>query len=94
MQGHRFLNQCQTESQRFKLFGDLKGAVFSDIGNIWNALDNVDDPQATFTGFSSLKDIAVGTGFGFRYDFSFFVIRFDIGLKTYDPAHLRSHPHF
>ncbi len=72
--------------QRFKLFGDLKGAVFADVGNIWNALDNVDDPQATFTGFSSLRDIAVGTGFGFRYDFSFFVIRFDIGFKTYDPA--------
>ena len=72
--------------QRFKLFGDLKGAVFSDVGNIWNALDNVNNPQATFTGLSSLKDIAVGTGFGFRYDFSFFVIRFDIGLKTYDPA--------
>ena len=28
-----------------------------------------------------LKDIAVGSGFGLRYDFSFFVFRFDIGLK-------------
>ena len=72
--------------QRFTLVGDLKGAIFTDVGNIWNALDNVTDPQATFTGFKSLKDIAVGTGFGFRYDFSFFVLRFDIGLKTYDPA--------
>ena len=72
--------------QRFTFLGDLKGAIFTDVGNIWNALDNVDDPQATFSGFSSLKDIAVGTGFGLRYDFSFFVLRFDVGFKTYDPA--------
>lgn len=72
--------------QRFTLLGDLKGAIFTDVGNIWNVLDNVTEPQATFTGLSSLKDIAVGTGFGFRYDFNFFVLRFDIGLKTYDPA--------
>jgi len=72
--------------QRFTFLGDLKGAIFTDVGNIWNALDNVEDPQATFTGFQSLEDIAVGTGFGLRYDFSFFVLRFDVGFKTYDPA--------
>jgi len=72
--------------QRFTFLGDLKGAIFADVGNIWNALDNIEDPQATFTGLKSLEDIAVGTGFGLRYDFSFFVLRFDIGFKTYDPA--------
>ncbi len=71
--------------QRFNLFGNLNGAVFVDAGNIWNVLDEVNDPKAIFSGFNSLKDIAVGSGFGLRYDFSFFVFRFDIGFKTYDP---------
>ncbi|MCA0132421.1 translocation and assembly module lipoprotein TamL [Winogradskyella alexanderae] len=72
--------------QRFSLFGDLRGAIFVDIGNIWNVLDNVTDEDATFTGFDSLRDIAIGSGFGLRYDFDFFVLRFDVGFKTYDPA--------
>ncbi len=72
--------------QRFTLFGDLKGAVFVDVGNIWNVLDNVQDPAATFEGFKSLRDIAVGSGFGLRYDFGFFVLRFDTGFKTYEPS--------
>lgn len=71
---------------RFKLLGSLKGALFADAGNIWNVLDNVVDEKSTFTGFGDLKDIALGSGFGLRYDFSFFVIRFDLGFKTYNPA--------
>ncbi|MDO5979859.1 BamA/TamA family outer membrane protein [Flavivirga spongiicola] len=71
--------------QRFNIFENLNGAIFVDAGNIWNVLDNVEDDSATFTDFNSLKDIAVGSGFGLRYDFRFFVFRFDIGFKTYDP---------
>lgn len=72
--------------QRFALFGDLKGALFVDAGNIWNVLDNVEDKDATLTNFNSLKNIAVGSGFGLRYDFDFFVLRFDTGFKTYEPS--------
>ena len=72
--------------QRFSLFGNFKGALFVDAGNIWNVLDNVEDDKATFTNFNSLEDIAVGSGFGLRYDFNFFVLRFDTGFKTYDPS--------
>ena len=72
--------------QRFSIFGDLRGALFVDAGNIWNVLDNVTDEDATFTDFGSLKDIAIGSGFGLRYDFNFFVLRFDVGFKTYDPS--------
>ncbi|KKK80102.1 hypothetical protein LCGC14_2826830, partial [marine sediment metagenome] len=53
---------------------------------IWNVLDNVEDPKARFINFKSLEDIAVGSGFGLRYDFNFFVLRFDIGFKTYNPS--------
>ncbi|MBE9489257.1 MAG: BamA/TamA family outer membrane protein [Bacteroidetes bacterium] len=72
---------------RYHLFGNVKGAFFIDAGNIWNALDDVEDNNATFDGFSSLKDIAIGAGFGLRYDFGFFVLRGDIGFKTYDPSY-------
>jgi hypothetical protein len=71
---------------RFKLFGNFKGALFADAGNIWNFMDNVTIQGAVFEDLESLKDIALGTGFGLRYDFSFFVVRFDIGFKTYNPA--------
>jgi outer membrane protein assembly factor BamA len=71
---------------RFKILGELKGALFADAGNIWNVYDNVTDEKSTFNGFKSLKDIALGTGFGLRYDLSFFVLRFDFGFKTYNPA--------
>ena len=71
--------------QRFKLFGNFDGAVFIDMGNIWNVLDNVTIPEATLDSFASLKDIAIGSGFGLRYDFSFFVARLDTGFKTYNP---------
>ncbi|WP_445736325.1 translocation and assembly module lipoprotein TamL [Mariniflexile sp.] len=73
--------------QRFNMFGKLNGAVFIDAGNIWNVLDDVEAGNATFSNFNSLKDIAVGSGFGLRYDFSFFVFRFDVGFKTYDPSY-------
>jgi len=71
---------------RFKLLGPLEGAFFVDIGNIWNIFDNVEDEGAVFTDFSSLGDTAIGSGFGLRYDLSFFVFRLDLGFKTYDPG--------
>jgi outer membrane protein assembly factor BamA len=72
--------------QRFNIFGSFYGALFADAGNIWNIFDNVTDEAATFDGFSSLQEIALGSGIGLRYDFSYFVFRFDVGFKTYNPA--------
>lgn len=71
---------------RYNLFGALNSAFFIDVGNIWNVLDIVEDPAATFTSFKDLQEIAIGSGAGLRYDFNFFVLRFDVGLKTYDPS--------
>jgi len=71
---------------RYNLFGQLDGAFFVDAGNIWNVLDEVEDPKATFDSFKSLKDIALGAGIGLRYDFDFFILRLDTGFKTYNPA--------
>jgi hypothetical protein len=45
---------------------------------------NPGDPQFKIDKF--YKQIGVGTGFGLRFDFTFLVIRFDVGMKVYDPA--------
>jgi outer membrane protein assembly factor BamA len=71
---------------RFNLFGNLNSALFVDAGNIWNVFDNVEDTDATFDGLQDLADLSVASGFGFRYDIDFFVIRMDLGFKTYNPG--------
>ncbi|SNR72100.1 Surface antigen [Maribacter sedimenticola] len=75
---------------RFPIVGDINGAIFADAGNIWNVFDNVEDSNATFDSFASLKDIALGTGLGLRYDFTYFLFRLDLGFKTYNPAEIQS----
>ncbi|WP_276089119.1 BamA/TamA family outer membrane protein [Pedobacter sp. JY14-1] len=76
---------------RYKLlnrfFGaKLKGAVFLDAGNIWNASSNSSAYSETYFDVKKLgKQIALGTGMGFRYDVQYFVFRFDMGLKLKDP---------
>ncbi|MBI9041647.1 MAG: BamA/TamA family outer membrane protein [Lutibacter sp.] len=71
---------------RFKVINSVKGALFVDAGNIWDISNSsVTSSQAKFNGFNSLKDIAIGTGFGVRYDLSFILLRLDIGFKTYEP---------
>ncbi len=75
---------------RFPVVGNINGAIFADAGNIWNVFDDVENPDATFDGFSSLKDIALGSGFGLRYDFTYFLFRLDLGFKTYNPAEIQS----
>lgn len=70
---------------RFDVFSRLKGALFVDAGNIWDISgSSLVDKDSRFTGFNSLKDIAVGSGFGARWDFNFLILRFDIGFKTYE----------
>ena len=71
---------------RFNIFNSLNGALFADSGNIWNVFDNVEDEKLKFKGTKSIQEFALGTGFGLRYDFGFFVVRGDFGFKTYNPA--------
>ncbi len=71
---------------RFPLVGKMNSAFFIDAGNIWNVLDNVTDSDYRFDGFKDFSEIAIGSGFGLRYDFNFFVFRLDTGFKTYNPS--------
>ncbi len=71
---------------RFPIAGYFKGALFTDAGNIWNIDNDATDDKSKFKGISSLKDIAIASGFGLRIDFTYFIFRFDLGYKVYDPA--------
>ncbi len=71
---------------RFKVFGYLEGALFSDFGNIWLLQDNPAKPGSQFKGDSFISEIAVGTGLGARLNFDFFLVRFDLGVQTKDPS--------
>ncbi|MEX6626335.1 translocation and assembly module lipoprotein TamL [Tenacibaculum salmonis] len=71
---------------RFNVIGSLKGALFVDAGNIWDITNSsFTDEKAKFNNIKSLTDIAVGAGFGIRYDFNFLIARVDFGFKMHEP---------
>jgi outer membrane protein assembly factor BamA len=71
---------------RFKLFWILEGALFVDAGNIWTFNEDASRPGAWFRFNKFFNDIAVGTGTGLRFDFSFVTARIDMGMKLRDPS--------
>ena len=71
---------------RYPILGPLKGAFFIDAGNIWNINNNVPDLKQNLNDFRDLNQLAVGTGFGLRYDFDYFIFRLDTAFKTFDPS--------
>jgi outer membrane protein assembly factor BamA len=70
---------------RQKLFGFVNYALFIDAGNVW-ALQTTNNPNASFEWNKFYKEFGVGTGFGLRFDFTFLILRFDVGMKAWDPA--------
>jgi hypothetical protein len=75
---------------RKKIFGFVEGAVFVDAGNVWTFKplenNNEDKGNSEFKVNQFFREIGVGTGFGLRFNFSFLILRFDVGIKAYDPA--------
>jgi len=71
---------------RQKLIGFLHWAAFIDAGNIWTIKEDLARPGAQFKLSKFYREIAVGAGLGLRFDFSFFIIRFDVAGKVIDPA--------
>jgi len=71
---------------RFNLIKKLKGAVFMDAGNIWEiSANNIENEAANFKWDRFLDEIAVDVGFGFRYDFKYFILRGDLGFAVREP---------
>lgn len=70
---------------RFNLFGDLYGAAFLDAGNVWGVRDDGYRKGAQFKMKNLLKEMAVGTGIGVRYDLQFLILRIDWGVGIHMP---------
>ncbi len=71
---------------RFKVTKMFNGAFFADAGNIWLRKKDLLRPNGEFRLDSFYKEMALGIGTGVRADFSFCILRVDLGLKVYDPA--------
>ena len=66
---------------RFHLFWLVDGAVFVDAGNIWSFWnDELEGAEFHLKDF--YKSVAIGTGVGLRFDFSFLLLRCDVGMKV------------
>ena len=70
---------------RLNLFGDLYGAAFVDAGNVWALRDDGYRRGAQFKLKNALKEMALGTGIGIRYDLEFLVLRLDWGIGLHVP---------
>jgi hypothetical protein len=73
---------------RFKVYKYLDLATYIDAGNIWllNSDSKTKRPGGQFLLNRFYRQLAVGTGLGFRFDFSFFIIRLDTGIPIFDPS--------
>lgn len=76
---------------RAKLVGLLEGGLFFDAGNVWTINDySTEQPGGQFKLDSFYQQIAMSYGAGIRLDFSFFIFRFDMGVRLYDPVNTGS----
>ena len=71
---------------RFPLYSFINGAFFTDFGNVWTLRSNPQQPGAQFQVSDFYRQFAVGSGFGFRFDFTFLILRLDVATKVYDPT--------
>ena len=72
---------------RAHLFWKMNGALFVDAGNIWTIRNYEDQPGGQFKFSEFWKQIAVGYGIGFRMNFDYFILRFDLGMKAVNPSY-------
>lgn len=87
-----FINQCGdirldlNVEYRMKLFWVMEGALFVDAGNIWTIRNYVTQPGGMFKFKRFYKEIAASYGIGMRFDFDYFLLRLDLGMKAHNPA--------
>ncbi len=87
-----FINQCGdirfdlNLEYRAKLFWVFEGALFVDIGNIWTIRDYETQPGGVLRFKNFYKELAAAYGIGLRMDFTYFLLRLDLGMKAHNPA--------
>lgn len=84
---------------RFEILWQMKGALFLDAGNVWTIQEDPERCGSQFLLSERLRSdgcvndpfyrqIALGGGFGLRFDFSYFIFRLDMGVKLRNPQPL------
>ena len=72
---------------RFHIIKAFNGALFVDAGNVWRLRRDDAKPGGEFIVDRFVDQIALGGGFGLRWDLSFFVLRLDLAMPLKDPKY-------
>lgn len=87
-----FINQCGdirlelSAEYRAKLFWVVELGAFIDMGNIWTIHNYATQPGGMFHFNTFYKQLAAAYGLGIRLDFTYFLLRLDLGMKAHNPA--------
>lgn len=79
---------------RFPILGPLHGAIFLDAGNVWTLKNEESRPGGQLRGSTFLRDLALGTGAGLRFNISMLVIRADLGIGIHAPYQTSKHGYY
>ena len=79
---------------RAHLFWKLGLALFVDAGNIWTLRSYDEQPGGQFSFSEFWKQLAFSYGLGFRFNFDYFILRFDMGMKAVNPAYQEGDEHY
>lgn len=69
---------------RFKLSKLFEGAIFSDAGNVWTYNEDPNRPGGKFSK-DFYKQLSISAGLGLRLDFTFLIVRVDMGFPVRNP---------
>lgn len=70
---------------RFRITNLFEGAFFADAGNLWAYNEDPNRPGGQITK-DFYKQLSLSSGIGLRLDFSFLIVRLDVGLPLRNPA--------
>lgn len=76
---------------RCKLFWVLELGAFIDCGNVWTIREYENQPGGVFKFNKFYEQLALSYGLGLRMDFTYFLMRFDMGMKAHNPASGQEH---
>ena len=71
---------------RFPITELVEGALFVDFGNVWLMGFDSARPLGKFNWKNAIDDLAVGAGFGLRFNFEFFILRADLAIPIKNPG--------
>lgn len=69
---------------RFPIVWKLEGALFADVGNIWDIQDGSD--ESSFSLKTLPEAIGLDWGLGLRINLDFILLRLDAGFRLHDPG--------